>query len=117
MGTAHTLIKVNMMATKMNFVNPPTHVLIKDTQDQNNGNYGIIPSEIASQVIITQPILTNLVNGQITVKKIGRGSTIRNRVAFSIKVPLSLSGKSIKNCTNKKEKERTKHYSLMNYWP
>ena len=95
MGMAPTLKKANMMATNMNFVNPPTHGLLKDTQDQKNGNYGIRPSENASQVIITQPIFTNSLNGQITAKKIGHGYIISNPIAFSLKIPPESSQKNI----------------------
>ena len=91
------------MATKMKFVNPPTHGLLKDTHDQKNGNCGVRPSENASQVIITQPIFKNSVNGQITAKTIEHGSIIRNHIAFSLKVTLTSSGKSITNFTHKEE--------------
>ena len=70
MGMAPTLKKANMMATNMNFVNPPTHGLLKDTQTQNNVNYGVRPTENSFQVIITQPISKNLVNGQINAEKL-----------------------------------------------
>ena len=89
------------MANKMNFINPHPHGLLKDTQDQKNGNCGVRPSENASQVIITQHIFKNPVNGQITAKNIGHGSIVRNNIAFSIKVPLASSGKSITNCIHK----------------
>ena len=69
MGMSPTLTKGTMMANNMNFVKLTTHGLLKDTQDQNSGNCGISPSENASQVIITQPTFTKLVNGQITSKK------------------------------------------------
>ena len=78
MYMAPNFTKVNMMATKMNSVKPPTHGLFKDTQDQNNGNFGIRTSENSSQVIIAGPIFTNLVNGQITSKTIEHGSIIKN---------------------------------------
>ena len=68
MVMAHTLTKGTMMATKINFFNPTTHGLLKDTQDQNNGNCGVRPSENPFQVIITQPIFKNSVNGQINAK-------------------------------------------------
>ena len=74
-----------MMATKMNFFKTPTHVLLKDTQDQSNYNCGVSPSENVSQVIITEPIFTNLVNGQITAEKNVHGSIIRNCIAFLTK--------------------------------
>ena len=70
MGMVHTLTKYTMMATKINFVKPPTNILLKDTQDQNNGNCGVRPSENPFQVIITQLIFTNSVNGKITAKKL-----------------------------------------------
>ena len=34
------------MATKMNYVKPPTHDLTKDTQVQNNGNCGVRPKKM-----------------------------------------------------------------------
>ena len=70
MGMAPTLKKVTMMETKINFVKPSTHDLLKDTQDQNNVNYGVRPTENSFQVIITQPISKNLVNGQINAEKV-----------------------------------------------
>ena len=78
MGTTNTLEKGTMMATKINFVKPTTHGLIKDNQDQKNDNCGVSKSENNSQVIITQPIFTNLVNGKITAKTIGHDSIISN---------------------------------------
>ena len=42
-STAHTFTNGTMMATKMNFINPPTHGLTKDTQVQKNGNFGVSP--------------------------------------------------------------------------
>ena len=93
MGISHTFTKVTMMATKMNVVNPPSHGLLMDTQDQNNGKCGLRPSENSSQVIIAKPIFTNLENGQITVKTIGRGYIIGNHTVFSINVPLAQSEK------------------------
>ena len=68
MGMEHTLKKGTMMFTNIIFVKLPTHGLLKDTQDQNNGNCGTRPSENASQVIITQHILTKLVNGNMNAK-------------------------------------------------
>ena len=68
MVMAPTWTKGTMMSTKMIFFKPSNYGLLKDTRDQDNGNYGVKPSENASQVIINQPILTNLVNGKITVK-------------------------------------------------
>ena len=61
--------KVTMMSTKINFVKTPTHGLIKDSQYQKSVNCGVSTSENDPQVIITQPIFTNSVNGQITAKK------------------------------------------------
>ena len=63
MGTTPTLTKGTMMDTRMNLVKPPTHDLLKDTQDQNNDNCGVRHSENTSQVIIPQPIFTKLVKG------------------------------------------------------
>ena len=103
MDTAHNLTKGTMMATKTNLIKPPTNGLLKDTQEQNNSNCGVSPSENASQVIITQPILTKLVNIQITAEKIGHGFIIRNCMAFSLKAPLESSVKSITNFTHKEE--------------
>ena len=87
MGMAPTLTKDTMMSTKMNIFNPPPHGLLKDAQDQNNGNCSVRPSESASQEIITQPIFTSLLNEKITAKTIGNGSIISNYIAFSLKVP------------------------------
>ena len=70
MGMSPNLTKGTMVATKMNFIKPPTHGLLMDTQYQNNGNCGVRPSENSPQVIITEPIFKNLVNGQITSKKL-----------------------------------------------
>ena len=92
-----TLTTGTMMATNMNCLKPHIHGLIKDTQDQKNGNCGVRQSENSPQVIITQPIFTNLVNIQITARKIGHGSIIRNGISFSLKVPMEISGKSITN--------------------
>ena len=50
--------------------NWPTHGLLKDTQDKNNGDFGVGPSKNAPQVIITQPIFKKSVNGSITAKKL-----------------------------------------------
>ena len=91
------------MANKMNFINPHPHGLLKDTQDQKNGNCGVRPSENASQVMITQPIFTNLVNGQITDREIGHGSIISNHIAFSLKMPPERSVKIITKCIHKDE--------------
>ena len=70
------------MDTKINFVKPPTNILLKDTQDQNNSNFGVSSSENSSLVIINQPIFAKLVNEQITVGKIGHGYIISNCVDF-----------------------------------
>ena len=91
MGMEHNLTKGIIMATNMNIFKLPTHGMLKDTQDQDNINCGVRPSENASQVITSQPIFTNLVNEQISAKTIGHGSIIRNRIFFLLKAPL-------KNC-------------------
>ena len=103
MGMANTLTRVTMMTNNMNFVKPTTHGLIKDNQDQKNENCGVSKSENTSQVIITQPIFTNLVNGKITAKTIGHDSIISNWISFSLKVSPASSGKSITNYTHKEE--------------
>ena len=81
----------------MDFVKPPTHGLLKDTQYQNNDNCDVRPSENYCQVIITEPIFTNLVNGQINAKTIGHGYIIKNRIAFSQKVTPEIYRKIITN--------------------
>ena len=43
MGTETTLTTGNMMATKMNYVNPPNHGLTKETQGKKNENYCVRP--------------------------------------------------------------------------
>ena len=43
MGMAPSLKKVTIMSTKMNSVKPPTNVLTKDTQGQNNGKGVVRP--------------------------------------------------------------------------
>ena len=101
MGMAPTLTKGTMMDTRMNLVKPPTHDLLKDTQDQNNDNCGVRHSENSSQVIIPPPIFTKLVKGQIISGRIGHDSTIKNSIAFSLKLLPESSGKSINNCIHK----------------
>ena len=59
MGKATTLKNGTIMATKMNYINPPTNGLIKDNQVQKNVDGGLRRQENAPQVIITQPIFTN----------------------------------------------------------
>ena len=59
MGKAPTLKNGTIMATKMNYINPPTNGLIKDNQVQKNVDGGLRRQENAPQVIITQPIFTN----------------------------------------------------------
>ena len=82
---AHTLTKGTMMSTKINLVNPPTHGLLQDTQDQINGNFGVSPPENASKVIMTQPIFTNLVNGKITSNNRTWFYTQKLRILFTKK--------------------------------
>ena len=41
MGLARNLKKCTMMVTKMNFVKWPTHILLKDIQDQKNIYWGV----------------------------------------------------------------------------
>ena len=88
-----TLTRGTMLSTKMNFSKTPTHGLLKNTQDQKNGNFVVRPSENASQVIITQPIFTNSINVQITARTIVNGYITRNCIVFSLKVQPEISGK------------------------